>query len=149
MILLLLLQAAQVPPPPPGERQPAATVVAEPVALAMAGWDADGDARTTRAEMQAGAAKSFAALAGAAGDLGYLAFADWAERWLGNRSALPSPFELDADADNRITRAEFETGLGRVFDRLDTNKDGALTRAELLTVQSGLRPLEPGRRRRR
>jgi hypothetical protein len=150
MILALLLQAATPPGPPPGpplppgQQMPRATVMAEPVALAIAGWDADGDGRTTRAELQAGAARSFAAIDTAGrGDMGYIGFADWAERWLGNRSALPSPFELDADQDDRISRAEFEAGLLRVFVRLDADKDGAVSRAEMLTIRPGLREPDP------
>jgi len=153
MILALLLQAASPPSsppssPPPSRAQPQATVMAEPVALALAGWDADGDGRTTRAEATAGPARGFAAVdPGNTGAIGYLGFADWAERWLGDRAALPSPFEVDADADDRITRAEFDAAIGRVFDRLDKNGDGAVARAEMLTIRPGLR--DPGDRRRR
>lgn len=133
MLLALLLQAA-LPPTPP---QPPATMVVEPVAMLLATFDADGDGRTTRAEVQAGAKRTFAAIDPSnTGSLGYIAYSDWAERWLGDRNALPSPFEVDADGDNRITLAELDAQLGRTFDRFDRNKDGALTRAELLTIRA-------------
>ncbi len=105
--------------------------------MALAGFDADGDGRTTRAEMEAGVRRSFAAIdTGNGGSLGYLGFADWAERWLGDRSALPSPFEVDADGDNRITPAELQAAFARVFARLDVDKDGSLSRKELLTIRA-------------
>lgn len=139
--LLLLLQTPAAPPPgapgePPSNLAPA-TVVAEPLALVIAAADADGDARTSRAELSAYLARSFAAVAKGGRDIGYIAFADWAKRELGNPSALPSPFEVDRDGDNRITPAELQTRFGLVFDRLDIDKDGALTRAELLTIRAG------------
>ena len=135
--LLLLLQT----PPPAAPDEPAstlapATVVAEPLALVIAAADTDGDARTTRAELAVSLTRSFAAVAKGGKDIGYIAFADWAKRELGNPSALPSPFEVDRDGDNRITLAELQTRFGLIFDRLDGDTDGALTRAELLTIRA-------------
>ena len=82
---------------------------------------------------------------GNGGRIGYIAFADWTERWLGDRNALPSPWEVDANNDDRITLAELEAALVRTFDRLDRNKDGALTRPELLTIRAQVG--DPRRRR--
>ena len=153
MLLALILQAA-VPAAPavlPGPGQPPATFVVAPVAMAMAGFDADGDARTTRAEMEAGVRRSFAAIdSGNGGSIGYIGFADWAERWLGDRNALPSPFEVDTDGDNRITPAELQAAFARVFARLDTNRDGSLSRKELLTIRAmaGREMGPPGKRKR-
>ena len=55
MLLALLLQAQAVPAvtQAPTQPQPPATFVVEPAAMAIVGWDADGDGRTTRAEMEA------------------------------------------------------------------------------------------------
>ncbi|NIJ30484.1 hypothetical protein FHT00_002447 [Sphingomonas insulae] len=139
MLIALLLQAA-VPPAPalpavPG--QPPATFVVEPVGMALAGFDADGDGRTSRSEMEAGIRRSFAGVdATRSGSIGYIAFADWAERWLGDRNALPSPFEVDADGDDRITLAELQAAFARIFARLDIDKDGSLSRKELLTIRA-------------
>lgn len=133
-------QAGAAPPdgPPPDARlRPAqtATIMAEPVALFIAACDADGDARVTRAELTTCVAKSFAAIDGEhRGWLGYIQFADWAERWLGDRNALPSPFETDSDGDNHITLAELQAQFDKIFTRFDRDKDGVLTRAELLTL---------------
>ena len=136
MLLFLLLQALPAPAQPP-QQQPPATMGVEPVAMAIVAWDADGDGRTSRAELAAGVRRSFAAVGGSeTKPLGYLAFADWAERWLGARNALPSPFEVDADGDNKISLAELDAALTRIFMRLDKNHDGVVTRAEALTIRA-------------
>ena len=136
MLLALLLQAA-VPASPAAPGQPPATFVVEPVGMAIAGFDADGDGRTSRAELDAGVRRSFAAVDSAqAGTIGYIAFADWAERWLGDRNALPSPFEVDGNGDDRITLAELQAAFARVFARLDADKDGVVTHKELLTIRA-------------
>lgn len=134
-------------------RPPPATAVAEPVAMMIAACDANGDAVVTRDELTRCVARSFAAAdPDHKGAIGYIAFSDWALQWLGDRTALPSPFEIDADGDNRITLAELQAKFDAIFTRLDTDKDGRLTRAELLTIRSGLNagdgPGRGGRRRR-
>ena len=124
--------------PPPNSATPPSLVV-EPVAMMLATFDADFDGKVTRAEMTRGVARSFAAIDTAnTGKLGYIAFADWAEKWLGDRNALPSPFETDADGDNQITLPELQAKFDAIFARLDKDKDGALTRAELLTIRADL-----------
>ena len=133
--------AAQTPAPvaptaAPG--QPLATIVAEPVAMMIAACDANGDALVSRAELTACLAHSYAgADPDKKGSIGYIAYAEWALKWLGDRNALPSPFEVDSDGDNRITLAEIEARFDSIFTRLDKDKDGSLSRAELLTIRSG------------
>lgn len=145
-MLFLLLQAAVPAGPPP---QPPATLVVEPVAMAIAAFDADGDARVTRTELEAGVRRAFEAIDTArAGTLGYIAFADWAERFLGDRNALPSPFETDSDGDNRITLAELQAKMAETFARLDRDKDGVVSRAECLTIRA-MAPARPGDERKR
>ena len=140
MLFALLLQAVVPSPviiPPTAPGQPPATFVVEPVGMALAGFDTDSDGRTTRAEMQAGVRRGFGAIdTGNSGSIGYIAFADWAERWLGDRNALPSPFEVDGNGDNRITLAELQAAFARVFARLDVDKDASLSRKELLTIRA-------------
>ncbi|QNA85010.1 EF-hand domain-containing protein [Sphingomonas sp. So64.6b] len=143
-------QPIGIAPPGPGSStgQPAATIVAEPVALLIAACDANGDARVTAAELSAFIARSFAATEGAGtGSIGYIAYSDWALKWLGDRNALPSPFSVDADHDDRITLPEMQDQFARLFARFDVDKDGVATRAELLTIKSGLRdPVGRGKR---
>jgi len=115
------------------------------VAMMIAACDTDGDGRTTAAELHACVERSFAAIdTGHKGSLGYIEFADWAERWLGDRNALPSPFEVDADGDNRITLAEIQVKMAQIFRRLDRDHDGVVTRAECLTIRASVPGDRPG-----
>lgn len=139
----LAAASAQQPQPPIAAAQgqpPTSTIMAEPVAVMIAGFDANGDAQVTRAECIAGVERSFKSIDTAnAGYLGYIAFSDWSERWLGDRNALPSPYETDTDGDNRITLAELQAKIAIIFNRLDRNHDGVLTRSELLTIDAAHR----------
>ena len=123
----------QRPQPPAGSER--ATIMAEPVGMLIAGFDTDGDGRTSRAELAAGVERTFRSIDTAGtGRLGYIEFADWAERWLGDRNALPSPFTVDTNGDNVITPAELQAAIAHIYDRFDEKKDGMVTRAELLTI---------------
>ncbi|OYY70963.1 MAG: hypothetical protein B7Y47_08600 [Sphingomonas sp. 28-63-12] len=122
---------------PPITQPPNATIMAEPVALFIGACDADGDARVTRTELRACVARSFASTDKARPEsMGYIEMADWAERWLGDRNALPSAYETDTDGDNRITLAELTAQIDKTFTRLDRDKDDVLVRSELLTLDS-------------
>lgn len=142
---LLLLQAAQEAPPPPivvrgplpASEQTPATLVVEPVAMLIATFDADGDALVDRSEMLGGVKATFDAIDSArTGQLRYLAFADWAERFLGDRHALPSPFEVDRNQDNAVTLDELQDQFSRLFARYDRDRSKAISRAELLTYRT-------------
>lgn len=136
LIALVLQAAAAIQPTATGA--PPATMVVDPVAMAIVACDGNGDGATTAEELATFVGKSFAATSGSGGgSVGYLGFADWAERWLGDRNALPSPFEIDSDGDNRITQGELQAGLARVFARLDRDRDGRVTRKEALTIRAG------------
>ena len=143
----LQVATAAVPPAAPrGPAQPPATILVEPAAMFVAACDANGDARVTRAELAACIARSFATADGAAsGKIGYIAYADWEQRWLGDRNALPSPFEVDTDGDDHISLAELQARFGAYFDRFDLDRDGVLTRAELVTIHATA-PNDPDRR---
>jgi len=150
LLTFLALAAAQPGPPPaappaairPGQAPQGTTrvpisEVAEPLGLVVAGFDADRDASTTRAEYEEALVRSFAAAdRDANATLGYIEYSGWAETWLGSQSALPGPFAIDADGDNRLSREEFLAEFRRQFARLDKSGDGAVSRAELLTVRN-------------
>jgi hypothetical protein len=145
MVLALLLQAATpganetvtVTARPTPFAQTPATMVVEPVAMMIAAFDSDADGRTTREEMEAGVKRSYDLIdTGHQGSIGYLQFADWAERWLGDRNALPSPFDVDKNSDNRITLPELQAHFSRLFSRFDRDHDGAISRAEALTIRT-------------
>jgi len=142
LALLLLVQAVPAVPavPPaqdPSRARPPATMLVEPAAMFLAACDANGDARVTAAERDACVVRAFVTADGAQkGSTGYIGYADWAQRWLGDRNALPSPFEMDRDGDNRITLAEMQARFAAVFDRLDADHDGLLQRAELIGFRS-------------
>src|SRR3546814_11563580 len=97
--------------------------------MMLAACDADGDAGVTRDEARACLARSFASIdTTGAGSLGYIAYSDWAERFLGDPHALPSPFETDVDHDHRNPHAELTTKLATIYVRTDRDRDGAETR---------------------
>lgn len=150
MLLLALALQAAAPAAPPQRPQPPATILLEPAAAFLAACDADADALTTRAERDACVARAFSTAEGAAGPrgIGYIAYADWARRWLGDPNALPGPYEVDADGDDRVTAPELQRRFAALFDRYDANRDGALARAELLTVRARPPGEEDGRGRR-
>ena len=150
LLAALLLGLAQQPPPPapPGAKtQPFASIVVEPAAMAIAACDADGDAVVTRAELHACLARSFAGVAQGKPDIGYIGYGDWALRWLGDANALPSQYGIDTDNDDRITLAELTREFDRFFARYDADKNGTVTRAELLTIRSAIPPRPPGKRK--
>lgn len=153
--LAALIAAAQPQAPVqvgPGERPQGVSAVpisetAEPVGLAIAAFDADHDGRTTRAELNEAILRSFAA-ADRDGDgmLGYIEYSGWATIWLGSATALPGPFAIDVDGNDRISREELLAEFGRHFVRLDRDTDGAISHSELLTVSQPRMPPLPRER---
>lgn len=150
LALLATAAAAQQPrPAPPVPPAPGSTINGRsvaPVGVLIAGFDTDGDARTTRDELRAGTTRAFAiADANKDGKLGLIELSNWAAVWLGDVSALPGRFDFDRDFDDAISPAEFAAELDRRFTRYDADKDGVVVRGELLQAQ----PLRPERDDRR
>ena len=142
--LIVSLALAQATPPDvrvlgpgkPNDQTPA-TMMIEPAAMFIVACDSDGDGRVTRAELDDCVARSFAAIdTGHAGTLGYLAYADWQKRWLGDQGALPSPLEVDRNGDNRVSLDELQAQFAKLFARFDKDHDGVVTRAEALTIRA-------------
>ncbi len=125
---------------------------ATPVALLMVGFDSDGDAHLSRAELAAGIADQFKrADSDGDGQLGLIELASWSRTWLGSENVKPGRFDFDRNADDRISAEEFQTELTRHFNLFDTDRDGSVTRAELLSIDPGKACASPeqGRRQRR
>ena len=127
-----------------------ATLVVEPAAMLIVACDADDDGRTTRTELDRCVQRSFPGDVDA--KIGYIAYGTWQQTWLGDQGALPSPLEVDRDGDDRISLDELQVQFARLFGRYDKNGDGAVTRAEALTIRAtaagdrnGPRPRRPER----
>jgi len=119
-----------------------ATHVVSTGGLLIAGFDANGDAAVDRAELAAGAARAFSAAdADGSGGVTPVEHGNWAQIWLGSRSAVPGWITFDNNLDNDITPAEFNDTLDDLFTRLDQDKNGSVTRSELLSE----RPARPRR----
>ncbi|HEU0043487.1 EF-hand domain-containing protein [Sphingomonas sp.] len=155
ILLLLALVGVQADPaevrvlgPGKANAQTPATLMIEPAGMFVATCDADGDGRTGRTELDGCIARSFVVIdRPGTGSLGYLAYADWQSRWLGDQAALPSPYEVDRDGDGRVALAELQAQFSRLFSRYDRDGDGQVTRAEVLTFRAaplGGRPVRRG-----
>jgi hypothetical protein len=156
LFLSLLLQAtAPIPPditvraPLPANPQTPATMLVEPVAMLIATFDGEPDGGTDgerdgfveRTEIEAGIARTFKPSdPGNTGRMRYLAYSDWALSWLGDRAALPSPYEVDRDNDDAVTLSEMQDHFSRLFARYDKDGDRKISRAELLTFRA--RPID-------
>ena len=141
--------AQQAPPSAstgPVKPQPFATIVTEPAAMFVAACDTNFDAIVTRDELHACLKRSFESVAQGKPDIGYIDYGAWALRWLGDQNALPSPYTVDMDNNDRITLAELIAQFDILFDRYDVDKNGTLTRAELLTIRTPPPSSPPGKR---
>ena len=133
---LIVLTAAKPVPPVVPPRPPAPGAGARsysPAALLFAGFDSSGDARIDRAELTVGVSRMWqAADPQHEGSIGLIALGDWAQVWLGDQSAPPGRFDFDRDGDDRISGVEFKAEFDRRFVKFDADKNGSVTRAEML-----------------
>ncbi len=107
---------------------------AQPLAVFIAGLDADADMIVTRDEVQLGVAIAWEAIGQPEG-LRALGYADWQQTAFGGVQAHPAYVAFDNDFDGRISQDEFLDLFDREFVRLDADGNGALVRSELITRQ--------------
>lgn len=113
-----------------------ATLSASPVSQMIAAFDSDGDAVVSKAEFEAGVARSFAdGDENKDGRITLIELSRWAAKWLGNAGALPGQYDFDRDLDDAVSMAEYQTEFAKRFAGFDANKDGALARSELISFK--------------
>lgn len=113
--------------------------IAMPVGLFLTAMDFDRDTRISRTEVRDGAAESFhAADTNSDGFLRSIEFTDWSRTQLGSEYTTPGQMQFDHDQDGRVSLSEFTATFDAIHQRLDTNKDGALVRSELLVEINGM-----------
>ena len=112
------LQRQRPPPGPPDGRRTAPTATRERTPYSSGGGFGDGPGGFGRP------------LAGTLGGSGFRPHGTGG--YAGDFSLRPDPvMAADVNLDNRVTTAEFRERATRTFDRLDTNRDGVLSREEL------------------
>lgn len=112
-------------------------VLVRPIALLFVSYDADGDQKTTQAELAAGVEREWSAMSEGKDSLRYIAFSEWVERALGSADAQPGHMAFDLDFNSEISNLEFAQRMRETFVRYDKDKDGALDRSELVFAFSG------------
>ncbi len=111
------------------------TVQARPIALFFAGLDANRDKSVSAAELAAGIDADWRALKpSVTGKVGAFKIEDWALQTLGSREAYPTRLSFDSNLDNQVSADEFKNRLTLSFTEMDEDKDGRLTREELVYI---------------
>ncbi|MEM9837595.1 MAG: hypothetical protein AAF830_00425 [Pseudomonadota bacterium] len=108
-------------------------VVAQPLGLLFAGMDANGDAETSRAEVEIAVPKIFASTdTDENGLLRPIEFQAFAIRYLGTNDTALATRSFDRNLNGEVTEFEFTGYLMTMFDRADKNRDGILQRSEFV-----------------
>ncbi|MEM9706371.1 MAG: hypothetical protein AAF850_09885 [Pseudomonadota bacterium] len=122
-------------PSPPGGRGAGEfdnAILAKPIALFFASLDQDVDGQVTQADIEQSTPAVFTRFdRNTDGQLTPIEFANWSETHLGDREALPGFLRFDRDRNDAISLSEFQTTLGLQLDRLDEDKDGAVSVEEM------------------
>lgn len=113
--------------------------IAMPVGLLLTSLDTDRDMRISRLEVLEGVTEGFAASDTDGNDyLSPIEFEAWSRTYLGSVNAMPYRLHFDRDQDAKVSLREFTVTFDDIRQRLDTNQDEALVRAELLIEIDGL-----------
>ena len=110
-------------------------LITRPVALLFTGMDRNQDYAVDQAELADGIAREWDALprTGRA-SVPSIAMTDWATQALGDTEALPNPIAFDVNLDGQISEQEFRSRLFEEYAQLDKDRNGRLTRAEMLVL---------------
>ena len=138
-VSLLLAACASQPDRPPHRGKPQMNTdmptgyVARPISVLLVSMDDDHDKVITASELAAGIQREWQELTASGGDdVSPLRLGDWSEQTLGKRDSLPTHVAMDRDLNGQVTRSEFADQMKREFALLDKNRDGQLTRGELI-----------------
>jgi len=101
-------------------------------ALLFVQFDADADYVTSRAEVEAGARGEWDRASGGADKLTPIQFDLWSAKALGGPNLGPYRLAFDSNVNNEITAAEFTAAVLAKFEFWDKDKDGRVTRADMV-----------------
>jgi len=104
-------------------------VFVKPIGLLFTAMDSNGDTKTSKEELTAGIAAEWARLEGRS-SAAY--FMDWSNAALGSTDAFPTFMSFDHDLNGIVTELEFSDRLKQEFASMDKNKDGQVSRDEML-----------------
>ena len=131
------------PSPDQQDRGPAVRsgVFVKPVGLLFANMDTNRDTVVTGAELAAGAKTEWSHFNGNPSATGFMT---WSQKSLGSTDAFPTFMSFDGDLNGVVTEIEFTDRLRQEFTSMDKNKDGQVTRSEMLVTFDAPRSRERG-----
>jgi EF hand len=103
-----------------------------PEALIFLEFDTDRDRTISSAELRAGLEADWAQASKGAASIGHIDLRAWLVSVLGSDEFDFGPVGFDTNLDSVITKAEFTSALTQRFTVLDLDKNGALSRKELI-----------------
>lgn len=131
------LSACATSRPASGPREEPATQLVVPEALIFTEFDANKDRVITEAEFRAGLKSDWAQASKGAASIGHIELREWLVGVLGSDAFDFGPVGFDTNYDATITKAEFTSALTQRFTNLDADKDGSLSRKELVRQSLG------------
>lgn len=113
------------------------------IAAVFITMDTNKDKTTSRTELSQGIDSEWS---GFSGKLSAVNFTPWVIENLGSVDATPNFMNFDQDFNGVITKDEFSQSLEQKFNQLDKDKDGNLTRSEMVIAFAAPQGQRSGRR---